>query len=79
VLKVKGDWITLQQIAAIETSDGALSMTGRVVPAEPIVPIGDPFRRKIFPAAASPARRSAATPSRGRGTASPSGSATTSA
>lgn len=54
VLKVKGDWVTLQQIAAIETSDGALSMTGRVVPAEPIAPIGEPFRRKIYHACGEP-------------------------
>ena len=48
--KVKGDWATLQQIAANEASDDTedrVTMTGRVVPAEPQKPIGEPFRRKI--------------------------------
>jgi hypothetical protein len=47
--KVKGDWATLQQIAANEASDGAQTMTGRVVPAEPHRPVDKPFRRKIGP------------------------------
>jgi hypothetical protein len=54
VLKIKGDWITLQKIGKNETSDGALSMTGRVVPAKPPLPVGDPFRRKIFHSCGEP-------------------------
>jgi hypothetical protein len=48
VEQIKGEWITLQKIAAEEASDGCLTMTGQVVPAEPHRPIGEPFRRKVF-------------------------------
>lgn len=46
VEKVKGDWVTLQQIASHEEGDG---WTGKVVPADPQKPIDEPFRRKIGP------------------------------
>jgi hypothetical protein len=48
VEKIKGDWITLQEIAASDASaDSDLAMTGRVVPAVPHAPKGEPFRRKL--------------------------------
>lgn len=47
VVKLKGDWITLEPIESQESSDGELSMTGRAVPADPIIPTGQPFRRKL--------------------------------
>lgn len=46
--KRAGAWLTLQQIEAAEASDGADSMTGKVVPADPPRPKGEPIRRKIL-------------------------------
>lgn len=52
VVKLAGDWITLQEIEQIEhsddTADSPATMTGRVVPADPIAPKGEPFRRKLM-------------------------------
>ena len=47
VEKIAGAFVTLQPIAAEEASDGATSLTGRVVPAEPHRAEGKPFRRKL--------------------------------
>lgn len=53
VEKIAGAFVTLQEIGQTEASDGELSLTGRVVPADPAAPIGDPFRRKILTDAGS--------------------------
>jgi hypothetical protein len=52
VAKRTADWVTLEKIAKIEHSDDTeenpATFTGRVVPADPIKPIGEPLRRKII-------------------------------
>jgi hypothetical protein len=51
VVKFAGAWLTLEPIASVEQSDdaaaGYITMTGRVVPADPIQATGKPFRRKV--------------------------------
>ncbi len=47
VERVAGSFLVLQPIAADEASDGEMSLTGRVVPAEPHRPDGAPIRRKL--------------------------------
>jgi hypothetical protein len=47
VLARTGDWVTVQKMTAIETSDGPTSMTGRVIPSE-LDESQKPLRRKIL-------------------------------
>lgn len=54
VVKCKGDWVTMVEIAQNEAPDqplpgGGWSMTGRAVPVPTIIK-GEPFRRKMIPA-----------------------------
>lgn len=43
----RGNFVTLQELESAESSDGAQSMTGRVVPLEPHQARGEPIRRKV--------------------------------
>lgn len=52
VEKIAGQWVTFRKISKVEasddTADNPATLTGRVVPADPIEPIGEPKRRKIL-------------------------------
>ncbi len=48
VVQLKGDWITLEPIAAQQSWDPSGSMTGQAIPAEPIKATGKAFRRKLL-------------------------------